>query len=145
MIKIRNIKDDDFPEWLSLWNANNLGHKDEAVTTQTWMRLLDDQSDVYALVAEDKGALIGLLQYVLHPTTGSIAPVCYMQDVFVLPERRGQGIAKTMIEHLERIGNREKWSRIYWLAEEKNEAAQALYKSLGQKMEFSLHILPIKS
>lgn len=143
-MNIRPAKSDDFPQWLDLWNANNLGHKDEDVTTQTWARILDDDVDVHALVAEGKDTLVGLLQYVVHPTTGSVQPVCYMQDVFVLPENREQGIARKMIAELERIGMREKWARVYWLAEESNEAAQALYKSLGQKMEFSLHILPLK-
>lgn len=144
-MKIRTLKPDDFPQWLDLWNANNLGLKNEAVTTETWSRLNDEKADVYALVAQDKDRLVGLLQYILHPTTGSIQSVCYMQDVFVQPEHRNRGIAKTMIQALEKIGQREKWSRIYWLAEEKNDAAQALYKTLGQKMDFSLHILALKS
>ncbi|MFK7840453.1 MAG: N-acetyltransferase family protein [Bdellovibrionales bacterium] len=144
-MKIRPLTDHDFPQWLTLWNANNLGHKNEAVTTQTWVRLNNDNSPVCALVAEDKGSLIGLVQYVLHPTTGSVEDVCYMQDVFVDPDHRGKGIARQMIEHLERLGKQEKWARIYWLAEAKNEAAQALYKSLGHKLDFTLHILPINS
>lgn len=143
-MKIRPIHSDDFGAWLPLWNANNLGHINEPVTTQTWMRLTDETAQVCGLVAENKGELVGLLQYVLHPTTGSIEPVCYMQDVFVTPERRSQGIARKMIAELERIGKREAWNRIYWLAEANNEAAQALYKSLGQKMDFTLHILPVK-
>lgn len=108
------------------------------------MRLNDDAFPVHALVAEDKGELVGLLQYVLHYTTGSIEQVCYMQDVFVVPERRAQGIARAMIQSLAQIGKREKWGRIYWLAEESNAAAQALYKSLGHRLDFSLHILPVK-
>jgi len=143
-MKIRNVQAEDFPAWLTLWNANNLGQKNEAVTTQTWTRLNDETSPVHALVVEDKGALVGLLQYVLHPTTGSIEDICYMQDVFVVPDHRGKGIARKMIRELERIGNAEKWARIYWLAEASNDAAQALYKSLGQRLDFTLHILPTK-
>ena len=144
-MKIRSPKSDDFPAWLSLWDANNLGHKNEAVTTSTWMRILDGDSDVNALLVEDKGTLIGLLHYILHPVTGSLQPACYMQDVFVLPECRQKGIARRMIMDLERIGKKEKWARIYWLADKDNEAAQALYKSLGHTMNFSLHILPTES
>jgi len=144
-MNIRAIQSDDFPQWLALWNANNLGHKDEAVTTETWTRLNDDEAQVFGLVAEDKGTLVGLIQYILHPTTGSIDPVCYMQDVFVEPAHRGKGLARKMIEALEKMGKCEKWARIYWLAEAKNEAAQALYKSLGHKLDFTLHILPTQS
>ena len=140
-MKIRAVTSDDFPQWLALWNANNLGQVNEAVTTQTWMRILDADAPVHALVTEDKGNLVGLVQYVVHPTTGSINDVCYMQDVFVAPERRKQGIARKMVTALGRIGSREKWARIYWLAESDNEAAQALYRDLGQKLDFTLHVL----
>jgi len=144
-MKIRAIEPTDFPEWLALWNANNLGHVNEPVTTQTWTRLNDEDAQVFGLVAEDKGTLVGLVQYILHPTTGSIADVCYMQDVFVAPDYRNKGIARAMIETLEGIGKREKWGRIYWLAESNNEAAQALYKTLGHTLDFTLHILPTNS
>ena len=140
-MKIRAVTSDDFPQWLALWNANNLGQVNEPVTTQTWMRILDDASPVHALVAEDKGNLVGLVQYVVHPTTGSLSDVCYMQDVFVTPGHRKRGIARKMVQELERIGKRAKWARIYWLAESDNEAAQALYRDLGQKLDFTLHVL----
>lgn len=142
LIKIRAIESTDFPEWLNLWNANNLGHKDEDVTSQTWARLNDENAPVHGLVAEDKGEIVGLIQYILHPTTGSLNDICYMQDVFVDPAHRQKGIARTMIEALAKIGKREQWGRIYWMAEGKNEAAQALYKTLGHKLDFTLHILP---
>jgi len=144
-MNIRSVNPDDFPAWLSLWDANNLGHKNEAVTTQTWIRLNDPDAPVNALVVEHQGELIGLLQYVLHPTTGSVEDVCYMQDVYVHEAHRGKGIGKTMIAALEQQAHQEKWARIYWLAETKNEAAQALYKNLGHKLDFTLHILPTQS
>jgi len=140
-MNIRPVTPDDFPQWLALWDANNLGQKNEAVTTQTWMRLNDEGEKVYAIVAEDQNALVGLVQYILHPTTGSVNDVCYMQDVFVDPDHRGKGIARRMIDALETQARKEKWARIYWLAEANNEAAQGLYKSLGHKLDFTLHIL----
>ena len=143
-MKVRPATSDDFPQWLALWNANNQGYKDEDVTTKTWSRITNDGEPVYALMAEDAGELVGLLQYIVHPTTGNVLEICYMQDVYVVPERRKQGVARAMIAKLEALGKTEKWGRIYWLAENDNEAAQALYKSLGQKMDFSLHILPLK-
>lgn len=142
-MNIRPIKADDFPQWLALWNANNLGQINEPITTHTWTRLNDKNTPIFGLVAEDKGTLVGLVQYVVHPTTGSLTDVCYMQDVFVPIEQRGKGIARKMIRELERVGKREKWARMYWLAERQNEAAQALYKSLGHTMDFTLHILPL--
>lgn len=143
-ITTRPLSFHDFPNWLPLWNANNLGQRNEAVTTSTWERLNDEVVPVYGLCALKGGEIVGILHYVLHYTTGSIKPACYMQDVFTAPEFRGQGVAKAMIAALADIGRAEKWSRLYWLADNNNEAAQALYKTLGVKLDFGLHILPLK-
>ncbi len=143
-VKIRAIDPQDFPQWLPLWDGNNLGTRDEAVTTETWSRLIDPDFQVHGLVAEDKGALIGLVHYITHPTTGSLKDICYMQDVCNTPERRKQGIAKTLVETLAAIGQKDnKWTRLYWLAEADNAAAQALYKTIGTKLNFTLHIMPL--
>ncbi len=142
-IIIRPLVPQDFPDWLPLWDANNMGMRNEAVTSQTWSRLIDENSSVKGLCALEKGRMVGLVHYILHPTTGHLEPVCYMQDLFVDPQRRKKGIARKMVEQLTKIGKQKKWARLYWLAEAKNEAAQALYKNLGVKLDFTLHVQPL--
>lgn len=144
-LKIRALASEDFPDWLPLWDGNNLGKRDEKITTKTWARLSDPEFPIYGFVAEDKDQLVGLIHYVLHPTTGSIEPVCYMQDVYVDPDHRQKGIARKMVQHLAKIGQQEKWGRMYWLAEGDNVAAQNLYKNLGFKLNFTLHVLPLNT
>ena len=142
IIKIRPLKSEDFPAWLSLWDGNNNGVRDEAVTTETWTRLIDPDFPIHGIVAEDKaGELLGLVHYVLHPTTGSLTDICYMQDVYVDPAQRRKGIARKLVEHLARHAKQEKWGRMYWLAEADNESAQHLYKDIGVKLDFTLHVL----
>lgn len=143
-VKIRQIENRDFPDWLPLWDGNNLGIRDEDVTSETWARLIAKESSVNGLVAEKDGQLVGLLHFITHPTTGNIKDVCYMQDVYVAAPFRRSGIARKMIEALLDIGKADKkWARVYWLAEAKNEAAQALYQTLGTKLDFTLHITKI--
>ena len=142
-ITIRPLQLNDFPSWLPLWNANNLGHRNEIVTTETWSRLTNDHNPVCGICALKNGEMVGLVHYILHPTTGSIENACYMQDVFVHEDHRSQGIAKKMIVDLIEIGKKEKWSRLYWLADASDDAAQALYKNIGVKMNFTLHIQPL--
>lgn len=142
-LKIRAIENRDFPDWLPLWDGNNLGVREEAVTSETWSRLIDPDSRVHGLIAEKDGQLIGLVHYITHPTTGSLNDVCYMQDVYVDPAFRRKGIAKKLIEELSGIGKREKWARIYWLAEGDNEATQNLYQDIGVKLNFTLHIMKL--
>lgn len=142
--KIRAIENRDFPQWLPLWDGNNLGARDDDTTSKTWERLINPDAAVYGLVAENEGKLLGLLHYVVHPTTGSIKDVCYMQDVYVDREHRGQGIARQLIEELAVIGqSHKKWARLYWLAEADNEVAQGLYKTIGTKLDFTLHMMAL--
>ena len=127
---------------MPLWDGNNLGTRDEAVTTETWGRLTNTESNVCGLVAEENGQIIGLVHYILHPTTGSLKPVCYMQDVFTAPDHRRKGVARKMIQHLANLGKGQ-WARMYWLAESDNDAAQKLYQNLGMKMNFTLHMMRV--
>ena len=143
MIAIRSLCHDDFSAWLPLWDGNNAGVRKEDVTTSTWRRIIDPDSPVHGLGAFRDGKMLGLLHYVLHLTTGSVEPICYMQDVYTNPDHRRQGIAKALITDLVRFGKQESWNRIYWLAEEDNLAAQTLYEDMGVKLNFTLHIWPL--
>ena len=67
-----------------------------------------------------------------------------MQDVYIAPAQRQKGYARMLIGALARIGQENEWGRIYWLAEAGNEAAQALYKDIGVKLDFTFHILPLR-
>lgn len=144
MVKIRSLQKSDYPQWLPLWTANNIGQIDDAITAQTWARICDESAAVYGLGAFDGDVLHGLLHYILHPVTGALNHACYMQDVFVNEPHRGQGLAKRLIWELADIGKREQWARLYWLAEASNEAAQNLYKTLGVRLDFTLHVMPLK-
>jgi ribosomal protein S18 acetylase RimI-like enzyme len=143
MISVSDINKTDYDLWVPLWNANNQGQENKDVTDTTWERLIDQSHGINGLVAKKDGEMVGLLHYILHPVTGHIENVCYMQDVFVKEKYRRQGIAKKLIEHLRNIGTKEKWARIYWLAEADNIAAQKLYKDIGLKLNFTLHVMPL--
>ncbi len=142
-IKFRPLAYPDFAEWLPLWDANNLGQRDEAVTQETWRRILAEDEPVYGICAEQNAQLLGIAHYILHPTTGHLKPVCYLQDVFVLPEQRGRGIGRRLVEDVIRRGTHEGWARMYWLTPEDNKSAKALYKNLGIKLDFAFYVLPI--
>lgn len=142
-ITVRALSQVDYDQWLTLWNANNQGHINNDVTAATWQRLMDD-NQVRGLVAEADGEVAGLVHFILHPVTGHIKPVCYMQDVFVDPAHRRKGIGRALVTALARIGAEEGWARLYWLAEAQNKEAQSLYRNLGLKLDFTLHVLPLQ-
>tara|TARA_R110002095_G_scaffold127694_2_gene110720 strand:+ start:3055 stop:3447 length:393 start_codon:yes stop_codon:yes gene_type:complete len=129
---------------LPLWDGNNLGNRDEAVTAETWNRLCDPQNtQVNGLCAFMNDRITGIVHYILHPTTGSIQPVCYMQDVYIDPDYRRKGIGKRLVNEVTEIGKREKWTRMYWLTQFGNVEAKSMYENFGVKLDFTLYVLPI--
>lgn len=140
---LRALTRQNYDQWLPLWQENCLHKISDDVTAETWRRLCNPKENVFGFAAfNNNNELVGILHYILHATTGFIQPACYMQDLFVDEAHRKQGIAKQLVWELHELGKREKWARIYWFAENNNEAAQALYKNLGVKMDFGLFILP---
>ena len=142
-IAIDDLHEEDHADWLRLWDGNNGGARNEAVTQETWNRLLNPIFPVHGFAARADGKMAGLMHYILHPVTGHIHPVCYMQDLYTDPAFRRRGIARMLVEHLAATGRREEWARLYWLAEAKNEAAQRLYRDIGFKLDFTLHVMPL--
>lgn len=139
---IKPLEKTDYKHWLPLWEANCLNLIDQSVTNQTWRRICDPKSDVNGLGVYSGDALAGILHYILHPITGNLNPACYMQDLYIAEDQRRKGFARALVEHLAHQGRQERWARIYWLAEAENIAAQNLYKTLGIKLDFTLHVLP---
>ena len=141
---IRPLAEPDYSAWLELWNANNDGHTNDEVTAETWRRLIDPASSVHGLAAWRGEDMAGLVHYILHPVTGHINSACYMQDLFVSPSFRRHGIGRAIVLRLAEMAADAQWARLYWLAADNNEAAQALYRRLGLKLDFSFYIMPLK-
>jgi ribosomal protein S18 acetylase RimI-like enzyme len=66
-----------------------------------------------------------------------------MQDLFIDPAHRQKGLGRALVLALTAYAKSQKYARLYWLAEAENEAAQALYASLGVKLDFTFHVMPL--
>lgn len=143
-LKIRSLTEHDYDQWLALWIGNNQGDIDEEITACTWKRLADpDNTMVNGLCAEMNGEFRGIAHYILHNTTGQIKPVCYMQDVYVDPQFRRQGVGKRLVNEITEIGKREDWARLYWITQRNNFEAKKMYENFGIKLDFTFYVLPI--
>src|SRR5205085_364226 len=66
---VRSVARADFPQWLPLWEGYNTFYKRIApadVTKTTWGRFFDSYEPVHAAVAEQDGALLGIVHYLFH-------------------------------------------------------------------------------
>ncbi|WP_439544206.1 GNAT family N-acetyltransferase [Hyphomicrobium sp.] len=127
---IRDAVPSDEPAWRGLWAAYVAFYQAEvaeAVTAKTWERLIHKQDGLMCRVAESDGAVCGFSLSVLHAGTWTLAPVCYLEDLFVAPERRGKGIGEALIRDLISTAQSQGWSRLYWHTRTSNAAARSVY------------------
>jgi GNAT superfamily N-acetyltransferase len=144
-VKIRRIEARDEPRWRELFAQYTRFYErepDEAITRHVWSRIMDPAAPVYAIVAEnDIDDVIGIANYLLHESTGSLTPVCYLQDLFVDPAMRGDGIGKALIDWLVAETAAQGWSRLYWSTKENNYRARALYDKYTPHSGFLRYVL----
>jgi len=139
-IFVRKTQSADEPRWRQLWDAYTRFYErepDEAVTRYTWSRILDPAVPVYAVVAQgEDGEVIGIANYVIHENTSTLTPVCYLEDLFVDPTRRGESAGKQLIDWLLKETRAQGWSRLYWHTKENNYRARSLYDKYGPHSGF---------
>ena len=141
-LTIRPPRKHDLIQWKPLWDAYCAFYEatvPEEVTKMTWGRILDPEipfMGAYVATDGEHGDLLGFATWILHPATWSLGPRCYMEDLFVVPEERGQGIGKALIEVIVEQAKREKCGKVYWMTKADNAAARGLYDKLGKESGF---------
>jgi GNAT superfamily N-acetyltransferase len=105
----------------------------------TWARFFDAYEPVYALVAEDDGQLVGLVHYLFHRSTISIAPTCYLQDLFTKESARGKGVGRALINAVYDQAKLAGVTRVYWQTHESNSTAMKLYDQVAERSGFVVY------
>ena len=86
------------------------------------------------IIAEWDNAPAGFAFFFYNYSTWRGRPGIYLEDLFVLPEMRGKGIGKALLQHIAQIAVREKCYGIRWMVLEWNEPALKFYESLGAEI-----------
>ncbi|WP_026380163.1 GNAT family N-acetyltransferase [Afifella pfennigii] len=140
-VAIRPLRQADRPGWEPLWQ----GYLDfyqtalaPQVTEGTWARLLQPETRIHGLGAFLDGGerLVGIVHYLFHPVTWSLADRCYLEDLFVAEEARGRGAGRALIEAVYAAADKEGADQVYWLTQDFNHDARRLYDSLANLTPF---------
>ncbi|MES2802982.1 MAG: GNAT family N-acetyltransferase [Bdellovibrionota bacterium] len=141
-MKIREIINSDFSQWLPLWEGYNTFYKrtvSREITENSWKRFLAPSEPMFCLVAESDGQLIGFAQYLFHRNTAMTNDVCYLQDLFTAENARGQGVGKALIEAVYERAKIAGSTRVYWQTHETNETAMSLYDKVADYSGFVVY------
>lgn len=84
-----------------------------------------------ALIAECNGTAVGFAVYFHNFSTFLAKPGIYLEDLFVKPAYRGQGIGESLLRRLAGIASERNCGRLEWAVLDWNEPAIGFYKSLG--------------
>jgi GNAT superfamily N-acetyltransferase len=139
---VRELVAGDFDDWLPLWEGYLDFYReslDDSVTRYTFERLSRQLDGMFGMVAELSGATVGIAHGVVHASTWSAAPACYLEDLFVSPASRGTGAARLLIEAVAEEGRRRGASKLYWHTQEFNGPARSLYDQLASRISFVVY------
>ncbi len=113
---MRAITPEDAADWRGLWAGYCAFYETQvsaSVTARTFARMIDPAAPLFGRVAELNGRVVGFSISILHDGTWVEAPICYLEDLFVAPEARGQGVGRALIDDLLELGRAAGWSRLY--------------------------------
>ncbi|MEI6649075.1 MAG: GNAT family N-acetyltransferase [Actinomycetes bacterium] len=133
-IQVRPLAAQDKQVWDQLFDGYLIFYKTDLSSEQialTWNRLLDPEYNSFGLVAIVDGVVLGLTHYSFQTSTWALKNYCYLEDLFVSTESRGQGIGRALIDAVLEIAKVEGSSRLYWATDKSNVTAQKLYDTYG--------------
>ncbi|MNF46525.1 aminoalkylphosphonic acid N-acetyltransferase [compost metagenome] len=138
-IDIRQVTAGDHAAWLPLWQAYLRFYNTEladTVTQSTWQRMLDPSEPTHAALAWADDKAVGMVHFIYHRSNWAIENSCYLQDLLVVPETRGTGVGRQLIEFVYATAKADGCNKVHWLTHETNATAIQLYERIAERPGF---------
>jgi GNAT superfamily N-acetyltransferase len=141
-MRVRRLEARDREVWERLFRAYIAFYRADvadAVIDLTWQRLLagGEADPMMGLVAvDDDDVPFGLAHVLFHRATWSATWYCYLEDLFVVSAARKTGAGRALIEAVYREADTRGCTRTYWVTEEENATARALYDRVATKVPY---------
>ena len=136
---VRSLRPADRERWNELWRGYLQFYKHDLpadLTDLTWRRLLDPAHPFQGFAALAGERIAGIVHFHVHASTWARTGYCYLEDLFVDPGCRGQGLGRTLIEAVYRAADEQGAERVYWHTENPNDRAQHLYRQVAELTPF---------
>lgn len=145
--KIRPLDQNDRSRWEQMFQAYAEFYKTtipDGGFDRVWQWIFDPDNDFWCDVAEDDdGQIIGFTQYqLMHRSLGG-SMVCYLSDLYVDPDVRGNGAGRALIDHVLEFAKSKGLPGVRWLTQEFNYPARRLYDTYQPKTDFILYNVPV--
>ena len=106
--------------------------EDQVVATEDLLReWLFEKCKAEVLLVEEAGKAVGMALFFHNFSTFLGRAGIYLEDLFVLPEYRGRGYGKGLLEHLAAITVERGCGRLEWSCLDWNQPSIDFYRSMG--------------
>ena len=127
----------DRPGWRRLFDLYAEFYRmpmDDAIAGRVWGWLQDPGHPVKGLIAKtSSGEIVGLTHYRPMPSPLRGAELCFLDDLYVLPEARGSRLGEALIQAVVEEAKRRGWPAVRWITAEDNARARRLYDRVAKK------------
>lgn len=141
-VTIRPVVPSDRKPWNELWQQYLVFYEHELSDEQTeltWQRLVEGNGPVFGYIAELDGEVVGFTHHSYTHSTWEANPAVYVEDLFVDPTVRGNGVARSLAMNLLDVARSTDAPRLHWITQHHNETARKLYDQVGTLTDFIVY------
>ena len=147
-IVVSELSLQDRVEWEVLYYGYAEFYKvpmNQEILDTVWSWIFDKNNAFYALVAkDDTGRYLGLMHYRAMPSPLRGKRVGFLDDLFIKPEFRGNGVVDALYEALKRSALDKGWPFIRWITAENNYRGRGVYDKLSDKTQWVTYQMPVE-
>ncbi|MEO1592218.1 MAG: GNAT family N-acetyltransferase [Cyanobacteria bacterium J06632_22] len=114
-----------------LADYEKLAHEVTGTSDALHQSLFGPQPYAYAVLALVDGAPAGFALYFYNFSTFLMKPGLYLEDLYIKPDYRRQGIGSALFQYLAQVALDQGCGRFEWSVLDWNESAIAFYKQKG--------------
>ena len=143
-VKIRNINIEDKKEWMTLFQgyANFYQVKiNNIIINNVWEWLHNPKHELKGIIGEINYKVIAFAHYRRMPSPLRGRDIGFLDDLYVLPEFRGQKIGLKLIERLKLISKENQWNLVRWITRDNNVRAKKVYDKVSSLTNWDVYEL----
>ena len=118
---------------LALADYERLAHAVKADRATLARYLFGERPMAEVLIAEHDGMAVGFALFFHNFSTFEGRPGLYLEDLFVRPEHRGNGIGEALLRHLAHLAVERGCGRLEWAVLDWNKRAIEFYERMGAR------------
>ena len=143
-VNIRDIRTEDREDWRILFQGYADFYKvtiDDNIINTVWKWLHTPEHELQGLVGKINNKVIAFANYRRMPSPLRGRDIGFLDDLYVLPECRGQQIGEQLIKRIKQISIEKKWNLVRWITRDNNVRAKKVYDKVSNKTNWDVYEL----